>query len=214
MKARVALVLVVLVTAASLSPMFAQATHKDTKDGNDVKGKLDIRAVNTSGQDTNPKWKVITFSRSTAKALQDRGFLLIYFDTFDDSRFDYYALISSNGSVLKGKLWRDRTNRPDRKVGKVPVWRADKSSVSVRVQLSKLNTGGKERLTYRWFIKTLFTGTGCHRVCIDRAPNETAVTDSNGKESPSPLDSDDPGLTQSPEPSLTPDPSPSPVETP
>ena len=218
MKARVALVLVVFVTTASLSTMFAEANHQNSKDGNDVKGKLDIRVVNTSGEDGNPKWKIITFSRSTARVLQDRGFFLLYFDTFDDSRFDYYALISSNGSELKGKLWRDRSNRRDRKVGKVPVWRANKSSVSVRVLLSKLNTGGKERLTYRWFAKTLFTGTGCHRVCIDRAPNKGALTESNGKQSPSPAETDDPEVTESPEPTATTDdaesPSPSPWVTP
>lgn len=214
MRARVALVLVVLVTAASLSTMFAKATHQDSKDGNDVKGKLDIRAVNTAGQDSTPRWKFITFSRNPAKELQDRGFFLVYLDTFDDSRFDYYALISSDGSRLKGKVWRDRTNGPDRKVGNVRVWRADQSSVTVRVPLSMLNTGGKAWLTYRWFVKTLYTGRGCHRVCIDRSPNKGAVTDSNGKPSPSPTDTDDPGLTESPGPSATPDPIESPSASP
>jgi len=213
-KARVALVLVVLVTAASMSTMFAKATHRDSKDGNDVSGKLDIRAVNTSGQDSTPRWKIITFSRNSVRELQDRGFFLIYFDTFDDSRFDYYALISSNGSALKGRVWRDRTNRPDRNVGTVAVWRADQSSVTVRVPLSKMNTGGKARLTYRWFVKTLYTSSGCHRVCIDRAPSKGVVTDNNGKPSPSPTDTEDPGLTEPPEPSTTPDPIESPGASP
>jgi hypothetical protein len=218
MRARFALVLVLLVTTASLSTMFAEATHQDRKDGNDVKGKLDIRSVNTFGQTRNPGWKIITFSRSTARALRDRGFFLIYFDTFDDERFDYYALISSTGSTLKGKLWRDRSNRPDRKIGKLSTWRTNKSSASVRVPLNKMNLGGQARLTYRWFVKTLFTGKRCHRVCIDRVPNEKSVTEENGKLSPSPTDTDDPGLTESPEPTATPDdaesPSPSPWVTP
>jgi hypothetical protein len=206
MRTRVGLVLVLLVTAASLSTMFAEATHQDRKDGDDVKGKLDIRSVKTFGQTHNPGWRIITSSRTTAKALQDRGFFLIYLDTFDDSRFDYYALISSNGATVKGKLWRDRTSRPDRKIGKVSVWRADKSSATVRVPLRKMNLGGKARLTYRWFVKTLFTGKGCHRVCIDRVPNKSALTENNGKPSPSPTDTEDPGLTESPAPSESPEP--------
>jgi hypothetical protein len=220
MRARFALVLVLLVTTASLSTMFAEAIHQDRKDGNDVKGRLDIRSVKTFGQTRKPGWKIITSSRSTATALRDRGFFLIFLDTFDDGRFDYYALISSNGSTIKGKLWRDRANRPDRKVGKLRAWRADKSSVSVQVPLSMMNLGGKARLTYRWFAKTLFTGKRCHRVCIDRTPNKSAVTEENGKLSPSPTDTEDPGLTESagptesPGPTATPDdaesPSPSP----
>lgn len=214
MKARVALVLVVLITVASLSTMFAQATHQDRKDGNDVKGKLDVRAVNTFGPASRPRWEIIVSSRSTARSLRDFGFFLVHLDTFGDTRPDYYALVSSNGSKFHGKLWRDWANRPDRVVGTVRVSRPDKFSVTVRVPLSKMNLGGKSRLTYRWWVKTLFTGTSCRRVCIDRVPNDSAVTESNGKLSPSPTDTDDPGLTESPEPSTTPEPTGSPGASP
>jgi len=211
MKARLALVLVVLVTAASLFTMFAQASHQDITDGNDVKGKLDIRSVGSFGKTQNPGWKIKVSSRSAAVQLRDRGFFLVFLDTFDDSASDYYLLVSSNGSKLGGKLWRDRTGSPDRKLGKVPVWRSDKSSVTVRVPLSDMNMGGKKRLTYRWWVKTLFTGKSCRRVCIDRAPNQGAVTESNGKVSPSPTDTDDPGLTDPPAPSTSPSVTPSSV---
>jgi hypothetical protein len=214
MKARLALVLVVLLTAASLFTLFAQASHQDIKDGNDVKGKLDIRAVNTFGKTHSPGWKINVSSRTGVKQLRDRGFFLVYFDTFNDSAPDYYLLVSSNGSKLLGKLWRDRTGKPDRKLGKVPVWRSNKSSATVRVPLSELYMGGKERLTYRWWVKTLFTGRKCHRVCIDRAPNKGAVTESNGKPSPSPTDTEGPGLTETPAPSTTAPSTPPPSVTP
>jgi hypothetical protein len=217
MKAGVAIVLAVFVTAASLFTMFAQASHKDIKDLNDVDGRLDIRAVNTFGKIQNPGWKIIVSSRNTMTQLRDHGFFLVYLDTFGDTRSDYYLLVSSNGSKMLGKLWRDRARRPDRKLGKVPVWRPDKSSVSVRVPLSDMNMGGKERLEYRWWVKTLFTGKNCRRVCFDRAPNRGAVTESNGKPSPSPTDTEDPGLTETPAPSptmpSTPPPSPTPGPT-
>jgi hypothetical protein len=204
MKARVAIVLVVFVTAALLFTMFAQASH-DIKDRNDVEGKLDIRAVNTFGKTERPGWRIIVSSRNTMTQLRDRWFFLVYLDTFGDTRSDYYLLVSSNGSKMLGKLWRDRASRPDRKLGKVPVWRSDKSSVTVRVPLGDMNMGGKEGLTYRWWVKTLFTSKNCRRVYIDRAPNQTAVTESNGKPSPSPTDTEGPGLTETPEPSATPD---------
>jgi hypothetical protein len=204
MKARLALVIVVLVTVGSLFAMFAQASHQDITDGNDVKGNLDIRSVYTFGKTHNPGWKINVSSRTTAVQLRDRGFFLVYLDTFDDGAADYYLLVSSNGSKLVGKLWRDRTGAPDRKLGKVPVWRSNKSSATVRVPLGDMNMGGKERLTYRWWVKTLFTGRNCHRVCIDRAPNESAVTESNGKVSPSPTDTEGPGLTEIPAPSPSP----------
>ena len=212
MKARVALVLVVLLMAGSLSTMFAQATHNDIKDGNDVKGRLDIRTVNTFGSISRPGWEIIVSSRNTASSLRDFGFYLIHLDTFGDSRPDYYALVSSNGSKFQGRLWRDWQNRPDRIVGTVPVSRPDKYTLTVRVPLSKMNTGGKMRLDYRWWVRTLFTGQNCRRVCIDRAPIKNALSESNGKPSPSPSPTvtEDPGLTESPEPSTTPDPTESP----
>jgi hypothetical protein len=216
MKARVALVLVVLVTAASLSTMFAKANHQDRSDGNDVKGMLDIRKVQTFGWNKYPKWKIIFRSRMTVKEMRDAGFFLVYLDTFGDSRFDYYALVSSNGSRMRGALWRDPVNKRDRRVGKLRVRRPDKSSVTVRVPLNMMNTGGKERIDYRWFVKTLFIGNNCRRVCIDRVPNSTAVKESNGKPSPptSASDTEDPGLTESPAETPTPDSTESPEVTP
>ena len=205
MKSRVALVLVVLMTGASMSTMFARANHQNSRDGNDVKGMLDIRKVQTFGRNKNPGWRIITRSSMTAKAMRDTGFFLVYLDTFGDSRFDYYALVSSKGSKLQGTLWRDPANKRDRRVANLPVWRSDKRSVSLRVRLSKLNMGGKKRIDYRWFVKTLFTGNNCRRVCIDRAPNNDAMTESNGKPSPSPTDTEEPGFTESPEETPAPD---------
>ena len=205
MKSRVALVLVVLMTGASMSTMFARANHQNSRDGNDVKGMLDIRKVQTFGRNKSPGWRIIFRSRMTAKAMRDTGFFLVYLDTFNDSRFDYYALVSSKGSKLQGTLWRDPANKRDRRVANLPVWRSDKRSVSLRVRLSKLNMGGKKRIDYRWFVKTLFTGNNCRRVCIDRAPNNDAMTESNGKPSPSPTDTEEPGFTESPEETPAPD---------
>ena len=199
MKARVALVLVVLVVAASLSTMLARANHQNVKDGNDVQGMLDIRRVETFGRNKKPGWKIMTISSMTAKELRDTGFFMVYLDTFGDSRFDYYALVSSKGSKMQGTLWRDPANKRDRRVGYFSVWRRNQGSVSLEIPLSKLNTGGSKRIDYRWFVKTLFTGDNCRRVCIDRAPNSGALVESNGKQSPSTAETEVPKITESPE---------------
>ena len=206
MKARAALVLVVLMVTGSLSTMFAKANHQDVGDGDDVKGMLDIRRVENFGKPANPRWKIMTIGGSSAKELWDHGFFLVYLDTFGDSRFDYYALVASKGSKMKGTLWRDPANKRDRKVGTFPVWRANKRSVTLRLPLSNVNTGGKKRLTYRWFVKTLFTSTNCRKVCIDRAPDKNAVTENNGKSSPSPAPAEtgDSQTTEDPETKATP----------
>lgn len=219
MKGRAALVLVVLMVAGSLSTMFARASHQAVDDGDDVKGMLDIRRVENFGKPPDPRWKIMTIGGSTAKELWDTGFFLVYLDTFGDSRFDYYALVASKGSKMTGTLWRDPANKRDRRVGTFPVWRAGKKSVTLRLSLDKLNTGGKKRFTYRWFVKTLFTSANCRKVCIDRAPNRNAVTESNGKSSPSPspTDSGDSQKAGNPEaetPPAEPTESPSPQATP
>jgi hypothetical protein len=198
MKARVALVLVVLVVAASLSTILARANHQNEKDRNDVQGLLDIRRVETFGRNKKPGWKIMTFSSMTAKALRDTGFFMVYLDTFGNSRFDYYALVSSKGSKMQGTLWRDPENKRDRRVGFFRVWRRNQRSVSLEIPLSKLNTGGAKRIDYRWFVKTLFTGDNCRRVCIDRAPNSDALVESNGKQSPS-AETEVPETTESPQ---------------
>jgi hypothetical protein len=183
--ARLALIVVLTFAATAVFMVLAGASHRDLSDGNDTRGRLDVRKVKSFGAVKKPGWRVITRARWNVRWVQDRGFALINLDTFGDSRFDYYALIGSNGSRMKGTLWRDRSSRRDRMVSKLAVWRADRKSVSVRVPLSKMKRGNK-RLEYRWYVQTLYTSSKCKQVCIDRVPNRGAISDPNGRTPPTP----------------------------
>jgi hypothetical protein len=82
---------------------------------------------------------------------------------------------------MLGSLWRDRRKKPDRYEGTIDEWRPNKRSVTVRVPLSMMYLGGPRRLTYRWRAQSMLTSSKCRRVCFDRAPNHTEVTEPNGK---------------------------------
>lgn len=229
--------LILLLASALLVPMLATANHEIVTDGNDAKGWLDIKKVKTAGIE-KPEFKVVTHTTWSVKEMWDTGFVLVSFDTFDDKSFDYYALVKSNGSELKGRLYRDRSNKPDKKIAKLKVWRDNKKSVSLRVHLDDMRLGGKNQLTYRWYAQTLLSGDVCFNVCFDRAPNDGALKEPNGKPTPtptittpappsptapagrtsSPAPSESPSRTTTPPPTTpaptTPGPEPSPAPTP
>ncbi len=188
--ARSAIVALLTATTALAFMVLAGASHRDLRDGNDTRGSLDVRKVKSFGATKKPGWRIITDERWIVRRMQDRGFALVNLDTFGDPRLDYYALIGSNGSRMKGTLWRDRISKRDRRVSTLAVWRADRRSVSVRIPLRKVKRGPK-RLEYRWYIKTLYTSNNCRQVCIDRAPNRGAISDPNGRTPPTPTLSPD-----------------------
>ena len=174
MRARMgASVAVVALGGFGLVPSLAEANHAPASDGNDVRGLLDIKKVAIQGSERK-RAKVITHKRWTADRMQDRGYVLVYLDTFADERPDYYVLIRSTGSEMKAKLYRDRKTKDDYIVGSTKAWKAEKSSVSVRLPLRKTQWG-KTRTFYRWNVLSLFSGRRCKRVCFDRAPQGTAV---------------------------------------
>jgi hypothetical protein len=174
MSARVvASVTVIALGGFGLVPSIAAANHAPVADGNDVRGLLDIKEVTIQGGQRK-RAKVITHKRWTADRMRDRGYVLVYLDTFADERPDYYVLIRSTGSEMKAELYRDRKTKNDYIVGSTDAWKAEKNSVSVRLPLRKTHWG-KTRTFYRWNVLSLFSGRRCKRVCLDRAPQGTTV---------------------------------------
>lgn len=198
MRQRIALGLAAVVAVGAVVAA-AGAGHVAVPDPNDTKGLLDVRQVDVKGA-KRPRWKVITFARWKPVDIFDTGFTLVQLDTFGSARPDYYALVSSNGFRLRGALWRDRAVKRDYKVSDLRVWRAFDRSLSVRVPLRKLRIG-KKRVSYRWFVETLFTSDRCRAVCIDRVPDDGRVAE--------PLPLPTPSETPSPIPTETPSPTPS-----
>lgn len=196
---RTALIAAILVGVAAL---FAYA-GPNADDPNDTRGVLDIRRVDFGGDD-RPRFKTVTFATWTVDRVHDRGYVLVYFDSLGDERFDFYAMVRSNGKKMIGRLYRDRTQKKDVVVSHLDTWRNNKSSVTIRVPLPKLRIG-KNRTFYRWYVQSLFTGPSCKKVCFDTVPNGDPVTQ--------PLPGATPTPTPTPTPTATPTASPSPTPT-
>ena len=118
----------------------------------------------------------------------DRSYGFVFFDTMGGEAPDYYVLVRSDGSRMRGLLYRDRSRKKDVVLGKVKAWRPNKRSFAVKVPLRKMKFPDR-RLVYYWWVQTLHTGTSCKTVCFDRAPDRERVTE--------PV----PGAGQSPAPS-------------
>lgn len=173
-----------LVTVA-LVAMVAGAHHTDLLDPNDTRGKLDVRQVRLAHQPLPLVWTVVTFAEWRSAEMWDRGYIMVLLDTSAGKGAEFYLLVRSVGSVLRGSLWRARSFGPDSYLGKVPVRRLSPRSASVQVGLSRLRFGAK-RSSYRWWVQTVFTGRTCQRTCQDRAPNGGSVLQWRPGMSPSP----------------------------
>ena len=167
--------LAALVGIAVALPLLAVASHVDVRDPNDTRGVLDVQRVDVAGSN-RPTWEVITFSGWTVARLWDKGYFLVRLDTFGTPRYDYYALVRSNGYGMKGTLVRDRQGKPDFNVSKLTAWHPTRSSIKVRVPLSKMRIG-VERLEYFWQIETLFSNKSCVQICIDDVPDAEGVAE-------------------------------------
>lgn len=193
-----------LIAMLTLVPLLALAQSVSSPDPDDTKGVMDVREVRFSAGN-RPLWRTITFARWSAASVWDRAYVLVQVDTFGTARTDYYVLVSSDGYRMNGELFRDRRSKPDYKVSDVRVWRPDRSSVSVRLPLSKMRMGS-DRFLYRWVVKTLFVGKGCARVCIDRVPDEGMQQVLLPGVEPTPTLSPTPSPTETPTPEGTPTP--------
>ncbi len=182
--------------AIAITALPWSAVAESFPDANDTKGLMDLSSVESSGTE-QPIWRFVTFKSFSAARIWDHGYGLVMLDTFGSERFDHYALIWSNGESLQGELFRDRRKKDDYRVSGLKVWRPNKSSMTIRVPLAKLDIP-VERLFYRWIAKTLIVGRQCPRTCIDRVPDTGAVS------VPVPI------TTPSPTPTETPSPTPSP----
>ena len=170
-------VLFAIVIVSIVIPALVQAQHVDPRDPNDTRGPLDVRRIDVVRRRT-PRFEIITWRGWTAKEIWDRGFGLVRLDTFGSSRFDYYALIRSTGSRLKGDVFRDRQSRPDRRLFSVRTTKASRRSFRVRIPLERLRMP-RSRAVYRWEVQTLFVGGRCRNTCFDFVPNQGSVRERN-----------------------------------
>lgn len=189
---RVALA-VLAITLGAVGTTIALADHVAVQDMNDTRGLMDLRRVEVAGT-KRPRFSITTFERWRVVEIFDYGFTLVHLDTISTPRFDYYALVRSDGIKLRASLWRDRATKRDYRIAKLSVWRQDRSNITMRVPLRLMKVGGR-RVTYGWIVETIFTSDECRRTCLDFAPDEGRIDE------PLPL----------PEPTASPTPSPTPT---
>lgn len=149
-------------SVATLSCLFASPG-----DENDTHGFLDVKEIHSFPDSGEPVWRVVTISRWSVFKMWDRGFVLIYLDTFGAESPDYYAVIRSVGTRLRATLYRN-----GHKLSSLQVWRRSRRSVSIRIPLRKLLVG-TTRHFYRWRVVTVTDR--CRRTCFDRIPDEGAL---------------------------------------
>ncbi|MDQ4142848.1 MAG: hypothetical protein M3198_03735 [Actinomycetota bacterium] len=160
---------VVALAALTLLMPSASARHVDVRDPNDVEGRLDIRRVDMR-QGPPRKWVIKTYEGFHSDRIFDRGYLLVYFDTFGSHRADYYVLLRPTRDKIKGNLWRDaKEGENDFMISSTRVRRANRRTISTTVPFKKMRTP-KDRVNYRWHVRTIYSGPNCRRICIDRAP--------------------------------------------
>lgn len=166
---------------AVLLPLLAFARHVDVRDANDTRGPLDIERVELA-KVRPPKWRVDTYIRWNVREIWDRGFVLVYIDTFGSDRADYYALVRSNGSKLVGSLYRDRERKDDFKVRAIRARHPQRRTITAVVPLGQLRR--RDSRSFQWYTLTMFSGDRCKRVCLDRAPDRGAILEPGPAPSP------------------------------
>lgn len=161
--------------ALALLSVPATAHHVALSDPNDARGPLDVKAVRVDG--TPPEWTIRTWAWWQTNDIRDRGYFLVYFDTFGSPRFDYYVLAGSTGSSMYANLYRDFAEQGDVIVDySLRVSRRDGRSVTIQIPLAKMRHP-ERRLHYVWKVKTLLTGNACRNVCLDGAPEGGGITE-------------------------------------
>jgi hypothetical protein len=187
----VALLTVIGMTVVALAG--GPASRAQVQDPNDTRGTLDMRRVWFEPEGDPPRWTIVTYAPFTEELMRDRGFVFIFLDTRDDERFDYYALIKSNGRRFTGSLWRDPRRGADVRLMALDVRRENETNIAVRIPLGPLETG-PFRTVYRWSVVTTFTGRVCRATCIDRVPDQGTFEQPIGSATPTAT----PTLTPSP----------------
>ena len=138
------------------------AAHNFTKsDGNDSRGRLDLRSVSVSHTATGVVHKVTTYNSWTSRSLGADSFFIIQIDKNDDRNYERCAFIFFTNR-LRGSL----TNCGARFIQFLPVTKL--SGTTAKITVPKSQTGS----VYWWAAASLWDGPApCGNGCVDFAPN-------------------------------------------
>ena len=159
---RLLLAVVGLLLVSSLLPSGPAMAHVFTKlDGNDSRGKLDLRSASVSHTPTSVVHRISTYNAWTPRSLGNDSFFVIQIDKNNDRRYERCAFIFYTNR-LRGSLSNCRAQF----IRYLPV--AKLSATAARVTVPKSETGG----VYWWGAVSLWDGPRpCARGCVDFAPN-------------------------------------------
>ena len=152
--------LVLVSTVLSAGPA---AAHTFTKaDGNDSRGRLDLRSASVSHTATGVVHRVQTYEAWTARSLGADSFFIIQIDKNKDRRYERCAFIFFTNR-LRGSL----TNCRATFIRFLPVTKL--SGTAAKITIPKTQTGS----VYWWAAASLWVGPApCGgQGCIDFAPN-------------------------------------------
>jgi Ca2+-binding RTX toxin-like protein len=142
---------------------------EDPSDPNDARGILDVRRVEV-GAGNRWVWNVITRGRWNLRRLWDDGYLIIYLDTRDNDRADFYLLGRSTGGRMRGDVFRDGTGR-DPRIGAVKVRHPNSRTARFLFDLERIGVE-PARDYIRWSAQTILVNAVCSKSCFDAVTNE------------------------------------------
>lgn len=136
--------------------------HNFTKaDGNDSRGRLDLRSVSVSHTATGVVHRFQTYESWTARSLTADSFFIVQIDKNKDQRYERCAFIYF-ASRLRGSL----TNCRATFIRFLPVTKL--SATAAKITIPKSQTGS----VYWWAGASLWDGPApCGNGCVDFAPN-------------------------------------------
>jgi RTX calcium-binding nonapeptide repeat (4 copies) len=143
----------------------ASCEPTDPPDGNDTRGRVDVRLVETGG--STGAWRVGWFGRLSKRRMWDAGYVVVSIDSREGQGFDFHVVVRSTRRRVMGLLLRDGKRQP---VGRVQAGRIGRRGVKVSVGLDRLDLGA-DRAYLRWSVETIFNERRC-RPCFDPVPNE------------------------------------------
>jgi uncharacterized repeat protein (TIGR01451 family) len=141
-------------------------TSTDPSDGNDVRGRTDLKGVNSTLDPSNPSWSFGNLRLTTPQRLWDRGFFTVNLDTSGGPEADYVAVARATRRAYKGVL----ITAGGSTIRRLTARRTSPKTVTLWVPLP---SGSRDH--YRWWVVSMYVGKGCRRNCLDRIPNQGAM---------------------------------------
>lgn len=157
-------------TIGLAEPVVAAAETSTITDGNDVRGRLDIRSATQAIRRRSVVHTISTYRPWTSRLLrfQESRFLFIDFDTKAGPRADRIAVVFFYRRKLRTAVLSGR----GRFIGWATAIRRGSRAVTVRIPRRLLG----DPLGYRWIAASEFTASpNCSHGCLDRAPNRGTV---------------------------------------